>query len=92
MSARDAILSKIRRSLHVQGSEAGRRAMVIARLEGAPKGIIPARGQLPPEERVALFTSMAETVSATVKRVAGGGEHRQTLQRMKAVIAFRADV
>jgi L-lactate dehydrogenase complex protein LldG len=74
MSARDAILSKIRRSLHVQGSEAGRRAMVIARLEGAPKGIIPARGQLPPEDRIALFASMAESVSATVKRVAGGAD------------------
>lgn len=74
MSARDAVLSKIRRSLHVQGSEAGRRAMVIARLEGAPKGIIPARGQLPPEERIALFTSMAEMASATVRRVSRGAE------------------
>ena len=48
MSARDAILGKIRRSLHVDGSDVGRRAIVIARLEGAPRSVIPARGQLPP--------------------------------------------
>jgi L-lactate dehydrogenase complex protein LldG len=70
MSSRDAVLSRIRRSLRVQGSEVDRRAMVIARLEGSPAGIIPARGQLPAEERIALFATMAERVSATVARVA----------------------
>ena len=56
MSARDAILGKIRRSLGVTGRR--RRAgdaIVDDRLDGAPKGVIPARGQLPPAERVALF-------------------------------------
>ncbi len=71
MTARDVILGKIRRSLHVDGGDPGRRAIVIARLEGAPRSVIPARGQLPQEERVALFTAMAEKVSATVVRVAG---------------------
>ncbi len=70
MSARDVVLGKIRRSLHVDGSDVGRRAIVIARLEGAPRSVIPARGQLPAEERIALFATMAEKVSATVERVA----------------------
>lgn len=69
MSARDTVLGKIRRSLHVERGDVGRRAIVIGRLEGAPRSVIPARGQLPAEERIALFTTMAEKVSATVQRV-----------------------
>jgi L-lactate dehydrogenase complex protein LldG len=71
MTARDVILGKIRRSLHVDGGDPGRRAIVIARLEGAPRSVIPARGQLPRDERVALFRTMAEKVSATVAQVGG---------------------
>ena len=70
MSARDAILGKLRRSLRVAGGDIARRSIVIARLEGAPRSVIPARGQLPPEERIALFGAMAEKVAATVARVA----------------------
>jgi L-lactate dehydrogenase complex protein LldG len=70
MSSRDAILAKIRRSLKVDGHDVGRRAIVIARLEGAPRSVIPARGRLPPEGRVALFARMAEKVSASLSRVA----------------------
>lgn len=70
MSGRDAILSKIRQSLGVDGADAGRRAIVISRLDGAPRGIIPERGRLPDAERTALFCRMAEAVSATVSRVA----------------------
>lgn len=74
MSARDDVLSKIRRSLGVHGGDLGRRAIVISRLETAPKSVIPARGQLPPRERVALFQAMAEKVSASVARVAAGDD------------------
>jgi len=70
MSARDTVLGKIRRSLHVDGNDAGRRTAVAARIENAPRSIVPERGQLPREERIALFTAMAEKVSATVARVA----------------------
>jgi L-lactate dehydrogenase complex protein LldG len=69
MSARDAIMSNIRRSLGARGSDAGRRAIVIARLDRPPRGIIPKRGQLPPDERLALFCQMAEKVSASISRV-----------------------
>jgi L-lactate dehydrogenase complex protein LldG len=69
MSAREAILSRIRRSLGANGADAGRRAVVISRLERAPRGLIPERGQLPPAERVNLFCAMAEKVSSTIARV-----------------------
>ncbi|HZP19549.1 MAG TPA: lactate utilization protein [Bauldia sp.] len=74
MSARDEILGRIRRSLGVNGREAGRRAIVIARLAGAPKGVIPKRAQLPHADQVALFRTMAEKSYATVASVAGIGD------------------
>jgi L-lactate dehydrogenase complex protein LldG len=70
MKARESILGKIRRALGVTGEELRRNATVDDRLTRAPKGIIPARGQLPPTQRVALFSAMAEKVLATVERVA----------------------
>jgi len=70
MSARETILSRVRRSLGVSDVDTGRRAIVIARLEQTPRGVIPERGQLLRAERVALFCEMAEKVSATVARVA----------------------
>ena len=69
MSARDAILGRIRRSLGVTKGDPGRRAIVIARLENTPKGVIPARGQLPPAGQRTLFRKMAEKVSATVAEI-----------------------
>jgi L-lactate dehydrogenase complex protein LldG len=70
MSSRDAILGRIRRSLGVTGEEPRRNATVDERLKRVPRGVIPTRGQLPEEGRVALFTAMAEKTGATVKRVA----------------------
>ena len=69
MTARDAILSRIRRSLGVSGSGIDRRATVSDRLLRPQKGLIPARGQLPQAERVALFIEQAEKVQATVTRL-----------------------
>jgi len=73
VSARDAVLGKIRRSLGVTGQEPRRNATVDDRLSRAPKGVIPARGQIAPEERVTLFAMMAEKTGASVKRVAEPG-------------------
>ena len=70
MSAREIILGKIRRSLGVTGEEPRRNATVDSRLGQAPKGVIPARGQLAAAERLALFISMAEKVKASITRVA----------------------
>ncbi|CAN5238029.1 lactate utilization protein [soil metagenome] len=69
MSSRDAILGKIRKSLGVTGEEPGRNANVDQRLRAAPRGVIPARGQLPPAERLDLFEAMAKKFSASVARV-----------------------
>jgi L-lactate dehydrogenase complex protein LldG len=66
MSARDEILSSIRRSLGVTGREAPRRQVVADRLERSPKGLIPTRGQLTGEALLDLFRVQAEGALATV--------------------------
>ena len=70
MDGRTAILSKIRASLKATDTDEVRRGAVATRLAQAPKGIIPARGQLPPPERVALFRAMAEKYNATTEAIA----------------------
>lgn len=74
MSDREAILSRIRESLGATEPDAGRRAIVIARLDGTPRGVIPKRGQLLRSDRIALFCAMAEKVSATVVHAAHNEE------------------
>ena len=70
MSAREDILSNIRRSLGVNGREAPRISAVQERLRAAPRGVLPLRGQVSGDERVALFRAEAERVAATVAEVA----------------------
>ncbi len=74
MSARAEILADVRRALGVTGSEASRRRAVADRLEHAPQGTIPARGQLDPAERKALFRAEAERVFASVAEVASNAD------------------
>lgn len=69
MEGKTAILRKIRSSLKTSPEDAARRAAVEERLQNAPVGIIPRRGQLPPQERLALFVQMAEKYSATTARI-----------------------
>jgi len=73
MSGRDAILSKIRTSLKADGKDTVRREAVARRLAEAPRGVVPARGQLPTTERVALFREMAIKANATVERLTNYG-------------------
>lgn len=68
-AARSDILTTIRRSLGVSGSEALRQSAVDDRLERAPKGVIPGRGQLTGDARIALFKQQAEAKQATVALV-----------------------
>lgn len=74
MSAREEILSSIRRSLRVTGAEGPRRAAVEGRLSGAPRGVVPARGQLDAKERIGLFKKMAESAFASVAVVQSAGD------------------
>lgn len=67
MSARDAILNKVRASL--KAGNDGRLGAVRERLDDAPRGLIPQRGQLPDAARVDLFTAQAEKVHATTERL-----------------------
>ena len=69
MDSRQAILSRIRQSLKTGTEDRPRTATVSERLSTHPVGIIPKRGQLPAEERLAMFTAMAEKYNATVERI-----------------------
>lgn len=74
MSARDAILGKVRRSLAAGAEDAQRRSAVAARLSDHPRGVVPKRGHLPKDERIALFEEQAVKANATVAHVAGYGD------------------
>jgi L-lactate dehydrogenase complex protein LldG len=68
--ARATIFARLSEALGGQGIEARRRAAQ-TRIEARAAGTIPARGDLPLEERIALFTAQAEAVQAVVRRVDG---------------------
>jgi L-lactate dehydrogenase complex protein LldG len=74
MSARDLIFGSIRRSLGVSGKEATRRKAVADRLAQHPTGIVPARGQLPAQERLALFRTMVEAANGSVEEIADAAD------------------
>jgi L-lactate dehydrogenase complex protein LldG len=69
LSGREAILNKVRAALGSGGGDAARKAAIAQRLAKAPKGVIPARGQLDDKARLALFCGMAEKASASIARV-----------------------
>ena len=68
---RDAILGSIRRSLGRGPLDDAARAAVDERIAKPTPNIVPARTDIPQDERVVLFTEMAEAVFATVDRVSG---------------------
>lgn len=69
MSGREAILGKLKVAAGGGSADAARQEAVEKRLARPPRGLIPARGQLEGEARIALFCQMAEAVTATVARV-----------------------
>ncbi|MBZ6076164.1 LutC/YkgG family protein [Microvirga puerhi] len=79
MSARDEVFANIRRSLGVSGNETIRRQIAAERLERAPKGLIPARGQLPAEDRLAMFRVQAEAALATVTELNSAADVPQAI-------------
>jgi L-lactate dehydrogenase complex protein LldG len=78
-AARDDILANIRRSLGVKGNERTRRQAVAERLDRAPKGVIPARGQVSGEALIELFRREAEAALATVHMVETAAEVPQAV-------------
>ena len=68
---RDAILGSIRRSLGRGPLDEEARAPLDERMAKPKPNLVPARTDISQDEKVALFTSMAEAVFATVDRVSG---------------------
>ena len=74
MSARNAILSKIRSQVSDGADDVTRRANVKNRLTNKLRGIIPERGQLKAQDRLNLFCERAEAVQTTTEQVANYNE------------------
>jgi L-lactate dehydrogenase complex protein LldG len=70
MTSRAAVFASIRRSLGVTGDEATRRFDVEMRLQQAPPGVVPKRGQGDASARLATFKAEAERAQASVAEVA----------------------
>lgn len=67
MSGREQVFASIRKSLGVTGAEAERRATARDRIAKHARGVIPARGQVPPPEQLELFRRMVETAKASIE-------------------------
>ena len=63
------MFASIRSALGVNGREAPRRKEVADRLREHPTGVVPARGHLAPDHRVALFADMVTAAAGSVTRV-----------------------
>lgn len=74
MSARENILSNVRRSLGVSGIDAPRRASVEARIAAHARGIAPQRGQGDPAARLAMFMEQAQAVATSFAHAADVNE------------------
>jgi L-lactate dehydrogenase complex protein LldG len=70
VSTRDTVFATIRRSLGVTADDAARCATVAERLAAHTRGVIPQRGQVSADARVALFCKMIEAASATTQTLA----------------------
>jgi L-lactate dehydrogenase complex protein LldG len=97
VSAREEIFASVRRSLHVRGDEAPRRAAVAARLAQAPVGVVPARGQGDAAARIATFKFEAARAAATLAEIATADEAPSEIARylregnMPATLRMGAD-
>jgi L-lactate dehydrogenase complex protein LldG len=70
VTARDDVFASIRRSLHVTGAEAPRRAAVSERLSKSPRGVIPERGRA----GLPVFRDEALRAGATLADIASSTE------------------
>jgi L-lactate dehydrogenase complex protein LldG len=74
-AAREAILGRLREAIgRSEAEKATAEAAVEARLAAPAPNLIPARGKLDPEGRIALFQEMVEAVNGEVRRLSGLGE------------------
>lgn len=74
MSSRDLVLGSIRRSLGVNGREAPRKSAIEDRIAQHPRGLIPARAQKPPVERMKVFKEQVEGIFGTVQQLGSADE------------------
>ncbi len=81
---RGAVLGRIRAALGTRGDEPGRRGAVLARLERAPEGIIPARARPAGAEMIGQFRASLEAQSAITVEVSSRAELPQAIAALLA--------
>lgn len=84
MTSRAAILDGIRRHLNRSALPAGRAAVLQQGLDHPPRPLVPARGQGPHGEQLALFIAMATELAATLDRLTGSGQVPAAVARFLA--------
>lgn len=73
-TSRETVYASVRRALGVTSKEAPRRQEVADRLAGHPAGVIPARAQRPPLERLDLFKEMVLAAAASLDHLPSDAE------------------
>lgn len=75
------IFNRIRSGLHIPSDDSARREAVRARLDARKANLIPQRAQLPEQERVRLFTDMAEEAAAELIELQNSNELPAAIER-----------
>lgn len=73
-ASRETVFASVRRALGVNSRELPRVQEVEARLAGHPRGLIPARAQLAPAQRIDLFKEMVLAAAASLDHLASPEE------------------
>lgn len=73
-ASRETVFASVRRALGVNSRELPRVQEVEARLAGHPRGLIPARAQLAPAQRIDLFKEMVQAAAASLDHLASPAE------------------
>ncbi|QRG08103.1 lactate utilization protein [Xanthobacter dioxanivorans] len=79
-SSRDTVFASVRRALGVTSREAPRLQEVGDRIAGHPRGLVPARAQVPPAECIALFKEMVLAAAASI-------DHLPSANQVPAAVA-----
>jgi L-lactate dehydrogenase complex protein LldG len=74
VNGRDLVFASIRSALGVNGREAPRREAVADRLRQHPTGVVPRRGHVAPDQRLALFADMVTAAAGSVTRVSAAAD------------------
>ncbi|MFG1397863.1 LutC/YkgG family protein [Roseixanthobacter pseudopolyaromaticivorans] len=80
-SSRDTVFASVRRALGTTGKEAPRLREVADRIAGHPRGVIPARADLPPAQQIDLFKDMVRAADGTLDHLPSAADVPEAVAR-----------